>query len=726
MGLVFSSLYSGAFKKQILMGKEDALRHVARSVEVVMKGADKSAVALSMDLRLEEMIAAFRGNDRKNLPLLVAKLRETKNTSRYLTSVYLYLQEEEEILTSEDGHWAMEDFYDQACFNELPSDKSVFSSSLRQVVDHTGIKNHLFSVYAHLGRGSGKKPDYIVINVSGEDLSSMLLGANQIAGEYTVILDERGMILCGTDESSLLRSYTDVGSEKNLSVTAPCKYSNWILVNAFPASYVTQTILSSTGWSILLGLLFIAVGLILIRSLAGGICRPINEAVAMLRGKNCEFDRTQGSYRILSEDLKTMISQMLEQHKSLTEMNMSSKEILRSDFLRNLLMGRYSEESPALHYAASLDLHLEGPYRLFIAALDHESFRNGPFRVSDKSMALYGAQNVISELLAGHGELVRGIVEDAHGVFLISGRQDEASVERLLEEVREKMKALMLVSVTFSISSAFPLLKEAPIAYGKCKGLLEHRLELGGGVLTEAALLRRPVVEMDSVLFLQEQLVTQTRQENESGAIAVIDRLVRAIHGKQVAYPENLYLILSNLLSDFFQIKLEKGYAPAVVSGNIRVMYQEMLSLDTITEIGEWLKKTVAYIMEIEEPKKEFKNEELFQKIFVYLDEHFAEDLHLSTLAEQVYLSPTYLSRLFKQQTGRSFVEYLTDIRIREAKKRLSDPTLKIAEIAEETKFGTANNFIRIFKKYEGLTPGQYRQNIAMKGLAKEENGVET
>lgn len=95
-----------------------------------------------------------------------------------------------------------------------------------------------------------------------------------------------------------------------------------------------------------------------------------------------------------------------------------------------------------------------------------------------------------------------------------------------------------------------------------------------------------------------------------------------------------------------------------------------------------------------------------------YLQEHMAEELSLSVLAEQFYLNPQYISQLFKNEIGVGFLTYLTNIRMEKAKKLLLSKSYSIAEVAEQSGYGAYRVFTKVFKKTEGITPSQYRRDF--------------
>jgi two-component system, response regulator YesN len=91
----------------------------------------------------------------------------------------------------------------------------------------------------------------------------------------------------------------------------------------------------------------------------------------------------------------------------------------------------------------------------------------------------------------------------------------------------------------------------------------------------------------------------------------------------------------------------------------------------------------------------------------------YHEDLDLGMLAERVYLTPSYLSRLFKQETGVTITDYLINVRIEQAKNLLrSRPDLKTYEVGEQVGYPDSAYFTKLFKRIVGMTPNEYRQIV--------------
>ena len=108
----------------------------------------------------------------------------------------------------------------------------------------------------------------------------------------------------------------------------------------------------------------------------------------------------------------------------------------------------------------------------------------------------------------------------------------------------------------------------------------------------------------------------------------------------------------------------------------------------------------------------EQREERAIHGITRYLQEHLAEEVSLSVLAEEFHLSAQYISQLFKNEIGVGFLTYLTNIRMERAKQLLLSTSLSIAEVSERSGYGDYRVFTKVFKKSEGITPSQYQRDF--------------
>lgn len=105
-------------------------------------------------------------------------------------------------------------------------------------------------------------------------------------------------------------------------------------------------------------------------------------------------------------------------------------------------------------------------------------------------------------------------------------------------------------------------------------------------------------------------------------------------------------------------------------------------------------------------------NNFLVNSALKYMREHYQKNLHLEDVAEQVYISQWYLSKLLKLHTGHGFLEILNEIRIEEAKKLMQNSSLKISDISEQVGFLSVQHFSRVFKRQTGMSAREYRNHL--------------
>jgi AraC-like DNA-binding protein len=169
--------------------------------------------------------------------------------------------------------------------------------------------------------------------------------------------------------------------------------------------------------------------------------------------------------------------------------------------------------------------------------------------------------------------------------------------------------------------------------------------------------------------------------------------LTRAKRG--LAFPsEAVMMVYPRLLS---LSKIQEGFL--AVQEFLSILY-ELSKFDGARELAS----SAFAKVEVESDSKRIL------KVKNYIDDHFRDELTLEQLSALVSMSPSAFSRYFKLRTGKSLSEYIIDIRLGHAARRLVDTADSVSEICWTTGFNTLSNFNRLFRKRKGCSPKEFRE----------------
>lgn len=139
---------------------------------------------------------------------------------------------------------------------------------------------------------------------------------------------------------------------------------------------------------------------------------------------------------------------------------------------------------------------------------------------------------------------------------------------------------------------------------------------------------------------------------------------------------------------------------------------QEVLDINGYELLKKWFMDRMRSAAAAMVRGSEDHTNELIRQAKEYIDDHFHKDVSLDDVSRELNISPYYFSKLFKEETGENFVEYVTGRRMDRAKQLLKNPEKSIKEICVEVGYSDPNYFSRIFKKYQGVSPTEYKEKV--------------
>ena len=146
---------------------------------------------------------------------------------------------------------------------------------------------------------------------------------------------------------------------------------------------------------------------------------------------------------------------------------------------------------------------------------------------------------------------------------------------------------------------------------------------------------------------------------------------------------------------------------------------KELDKFESLESLSIWLtgiiNRYISYVFEFGDAK----HTDVMHKVTAYIKAHYGEKLSLSDIAQQVYLSKSYLSKIFKEEMNCSITDYINSIRIEKSKLLMLDHTLSLVEVASIAGFDNQSYFTKVFRKMTGISPGKYREKSGLKKKAQ-------
>jgi AraC-like DNA-binding protein len=340
----------------------------------------------------------------------------------------------------------------------------------------------------------------------------------------------------------------------------------------------------------------------------------------------------------------------------------------------------------------------------------------GRFSAGDEDLVTFAAANIVEELAREQYEQV-GVV-NFHNFsvgLLLSFPADHPAgwltedLDAFCTNVVHTLKRLLHMQVTASFSRPTEFVQQIPRIFEETQQALQFRDLSDDLQIIQAGQPSEASAMAGHYPFsLEKEIVHAIRNGLEPEAVERIGQFLEEL-SRGGATELTVQQGMLQLLAGIRYTALQSGLNPVLLFGGVN-LFDQLAQIKEPEQMLRWFEhKVVAVFVQELISRQDFFLKQMVEKVVTYLRTYYMEALSLDSCAERFGTSPYTLSRAFKQVTGINFIDYLTQIRIDQAKSLLRESELKINDIADQVGY-RHTYFNRIFKKYEGITPSHYRE----------------
>ncbi|GLO66752.1 MULTISPECIES: helix-turn-helix domain-containing protein [Oceanobacillus] len=560
--------------------------------------------------------------------------------------------------------------------------------------------------------------------------------AEQIVSETFIILDESNQIIAHSDPDSVgtninenedFHSLIDVNTGKgqfnstiediDYKVTyRTSSYNNWTYVSLVKISDLNKQS-SSIGWftllvcSILLiiSLIVAIIGISIfykpIRHLQDFFTKTFTSAKFSTKTKN-EFDL-----------IRFNIEQMLDKNVELESRLQNQITQLRQFFIIRLLQGKMKrEEIPAKLKSFN---YYQSWTRLSLFTLQIDSLDESNYQLKEEDVILFAINAMIEDTLEEEIRFTPVVINRTQVTILTLNIESEEEYHFYLNElaqmIQSKIRKEFDLPVSIGISLPYTELISTKDAYKQGMESLKYRLKLGKESIIFYENLDRnhnfsgqlPTTNKNSIF---DSIKVADREKADKGLKALFNTLF------DKEFNHNQYQIfIIKFLYDLIELKQLLGVELKKLDE--RPLVHELENLRTSDDLQKWFKENLIYpIIEKVEERTESKYKTISDKIIHIIQKEYDTAISLDSIAARLHYNPNYLSSIFQKEMKTTFSEYLLKYRLNIAKNWLLDTDLSVKDIAIKLQYNNSQNFIRSFRKIEGITPGKYRMEHKKSG----------
>lgn len=747
VGTTSSIYFTSNFNEEIENIHADMLSHTSEMIDTnILQKAEKVYVDLAMN---PDLAFLFDNPIEGNTAKILDAQRSLNNAVRLypdlLESISVYYQKNQIVLSSQQGITYLNDstekiIVDTNWIRQMDQSKSTgmwigtrlvaadLGGSTGGAKLFTYVRTYPFAVTAERAQG------YIAVNMKESALNSVIRSKSSADRGQLFIIDRQGEVISSDNSHSLRESVSPATLESMFR--SGDTMDSFIDEEDGARSFVSHTTLFTTGWKlvkitsveqfykksssiqrtlIIICLIAVAVGLALANLFTVNLYNPLKALLQSLRQSfgpavHTPTGKTLNEYTLINETIRSLSVKMTELETTVEE----NRPVIKHHFVSDWLLranGTREEWEEQLNY---LQINMGGPfYCALLIQFDERRF--DALQMENKQIIIY---NLIRELetieLDGLKCLAVSSSETSISVIANAHSPDDADLHAAIRQVRAYASQHFLMEPNAASGSWTGEPLHLRHSYREAQDYMSFSYfhpELSwfpDAVFREKGWNTGPFPDT-----LNRRFEETLKERDYSGALAVIQEAVQEL--KTGMYPaEQSHVYWKSFVAVYHAFVKGAHLKSEDILSEEKI--RQFQNIGNIDEFQEWLAQVVRLTFAYMDDRSLNRSAEIVERVKTYIQQHLDRDLSLNAVAEQVHLNASYVSQLFKEESGINFVDYVTKLRMEKAAELILTTAMTLEQIAEQIGYNSATYLIKKFKQTFGVTPKTYKYNHTLSG----------
>lgn len=724
ISLLFSNMAERFWRSERYLGEQQNLIQYVNDVENRIGAVREECYRLSTDTTIISFILNPTFTEINRNSQIMKSLKDVCMANNGVDEACLFSNYESLILTSDGNGLRYRQFPDKAALDVYQS------GDYQPMVHRTGALaspslGDCITFYQNIPEDSIDNLGCLILNMKKDFLFS--LRSRESALETAVLDSSQQYLYISENAPKFLSddSFMDELQNDNASFT----YKDYLVLKSSS---------SATGWTfaglvpmpLFLGqyqnlsriIMYFAVFALLFSLLtsffaAKKIHQPLKNLVALMNDRSENADAPINEYKYIEKAYSNILK---ENHSISTSIDEMRPTIKNSFFFSLLLNEPFSEEEIQNKLLFIGENFTQNGYALLLFAIDSYETFTQTYSEAEQSMYNYQFTELVnseSALCCPHA-LIRMNLATWTLVLNISP-QDGYLLPRL-EQIFSQSVQSFPYKIYVVASSIYDSLSDISYSLREAQETLNfHKYQTGNmAPLTKniknsdreqdgSKAVLQPVYNYRLNAKLEESLLQAIRSGSVSSMEGYYNSILNNIRLHNASFDE-VSKTASYIMDHVIEIMILMGI-PTRDKPQLAGFYEQVQRCRTVPAVQALLKDALVCATSSISIYNRDHSDKNIERLLEYIHTHLNEDISLTNLAEICQMSPSYVSRLFKKHLNIGFVEYLNRLRIQRAEQLLKETAMTVEQIGYQVGFTNIRNFMRVFKQYKGISPGQYR-----------------